>query len=196
MAILPSLPNIYVAVHNDQGELTEYPDTEPDAVENLKSPSSIVVSNYIEAPSDDGPFWLNFIVEPPYQHNPHSILFVFEPLDADFTITRACDPGDLMDDDDWWDRDLKGYAETDRQVPVMRCFQFSTLKILPGDGENDNLLETERKNMESIGKLQIRVLLGKAIPRKKAKMSNAIAPTTNIATEKLVARKGLSMGMM
>ncbi|KFY26742.1 hypothetical protein V491_01182 [Pseudogymnoascus sp. VKM F-3775] len=57
MAVLPPLPGISVAVHN----VPEYADAEPDIVQDLESPSSVVVSNYIEVPLDGGPFrnfWL------------------------------------------------------------------------------------------------------------------------------------------
>lgn len=56
MAILSILPKISVTVHNAQGQLTEYADDEPDAVKKQNSPFSVVVSNYVEVPSDGGPF--------------------------------------------------------------------------------------------------------------------------------------------
>lgn len=157
MAILPSLPGISVTVHNGQGELPEYPDAEPDVVEDLESPSSVVVSNYIEAPPDGGPFWLKLSVEAPFKHGPNRIIFEFEGPNG-LNLVTSCGLQNMKKGKTWEDT-FQGYG--DERRPIYRSFQFMKLKILPGDGQSDDISEAERTNMEAIGMLQVRVLLVK-----------------------------------
>lgn len=225
MAVLSSLPGISITVHNGQGQLPEYADAEPDVVKNLKSPSSVVVSNYIEAPSDGGPFYLKFRVEAPYMHNPHSILFRYVIPGTSSSIGKSCRPIDLENKESW-ETALDGYNYTHERGRVLRSFQFTKLKILPGDDQSLGISEIEESKMDSIGVFQVRVLLGevekyavaskvggrpnkKVNPKSKqanTKIRNNMfpapsssiknnTPVTTIATEKTAARKSLSLNL-
>lgn len=159
MAILSSLPGISVTVHNAQGQLPEYADAEPDVVKKLESPTSVVVSNYIEAPPDGGPFWLKFRVEAPYMHNPNSIMFRYDIPGTNIIVGRNCWPLDLENKESW-ESVFKGYAATHEGGEIFRSFQFTKLKILPGDDQSLRISEMEESKMDSIGVFEIRVLLG------------------------------------
>lgn len=167
MAILSSLPGISVTVHNDQGQFPEYADPESVMIANPGLPSSVVTSTYIEVPPDGGRFWLKFHVEEPYQHDPYHVIFTFSPSDILDPIDTGCGPWDLVSHG-WWEYEVVGYYQEEDGVTLGRDFQFTKLNLLPGDGEGMGLSEAERIEMESIGTLEIRVLLGK---RKKPQAS-------------------------
>lgn len=159
MAVISSVPGISVTVHNEEGELPEYADTEPSIVEGLQSPPSVVVSNYIEVPPNGGPFWLEFSVQSSCMHPPHGVLFGFEVPSGDIRNW-------MIYTSKWFGNILlrgesEGYAGGDELNPVFTSFKFDKLKKLSGDGESDGLSPTERKRMESIGMFQIRIILGK-----------------------------------
>ncbi|KFY71374.1 hypothetical protein V499_08425 [Pseudogymnoascus sp. VKM F-103] len=158
MAILSILPKISVTVHNAQGQLPEYADDEPDAVKKQNSPFSVVVSNYVEVPSDGGPFWLKFRVEAPYTHRPNRIIFAFEDP-AGYLVQMSCGPHDLVNAEPW-ERLMDGYYDYADEEALFRSFQFTKLNILPGDGESDDISEMDRKRMAKLGMLEVRVLLG------------------------------------
>ncbi|KFY53183.1 hypothetical protein V496_07833 [Pseudogymnoascus sp. VKM F-4515 (FW-2607)] len=199
MAIIPSVPGIPVTVHNAQGQLPEYADTEPSIVEGLQSPP-VVVSNYIEVPPDGGPFWLNFCVRSSCMHPPHGVMFGFEDPGGDIRnwmiYTSKWSLGN-----EWLLGASEGYAGGDELNPVLRSFKFDKLKILSGDGESDGLSPTERKRMESIGMFQIRIIPGKpdevgALQQtQEPKQANHITPAITTITEKVAARKSLSLGI-
>ncbi|OBT79996.1 hypothetical protein VF21_01059 [Pseudogymnoascus sp. 05NY08] len=200
MAILPGFPGIGVAVYNAQGKLPEYADTEPNIVEGLQSPPSVVASNYIEVPPDGGPFWLKFYVGSAYMQAPHGAMFGFED--------PAADVQNWMSYTSKWSDDSKlllgvskGYVGSDGRNPVVRSFQFDKLKILSGNGERDGLSPTERRKMESMGIFRIRILPGK--PDKAgasqgaqgAKQASPISQAITAVTEKVAAKKSLSLGV-
>jgi hypothetical protein len=221
MAVLSSLPGISVTVHNAEGELPEYTDSEPDVVKNLKSPSSVVVSNYIEAPSDGGLFWLKFRVEPPYKHDGYGIEFRPEISGVYIKNGVICHPQD-MEVDGSWEAVLKHTHTIDENGLVLRYFQFAKLKILPGNGHR--VSEKQRLDMENIGMLQIRVFLSNPKRRKLTDASGGcirhprkstppkieilnktfeissdsvtdINPRMTTVTENIAARKSLSLGI-
>ncbi|OBU01348.1 hypothetical protein VE01_00136 [Pseudogymnoascus verrucosus] len=201
MAILSILPKISVTVHNAQGQLPEYADDEPDAVKKQNSPFSVVVSNYVEVPSDGGPFWLKFRVEAPYTHRPNRIIFAFEDP-AGYLVQMSCGPHDLVNAEPW-ERLMDGYYDYADEEALFRSFQFTKLNILPGDGESDDISEMDRKRMAKLGMLEVRVLLGTWQHSEGSEMGTAdisesidhAAFTANIATEKVSERKSLSLGM-
>lgn len=143
MAVLPSLPGISVAVHNDQGQLPEYADAEPDIVQDLESPSSVVVSNYIEVPLDGGPFWFKFRVEAPYMHHPNRIMFRYEIPGTDDNSGKSCGTQDLGNSDSW-ETLMKRYTGTDERGLIFRNFWLAKLRILPGDGQRNGITEMEK----------------------------------------------------
>jgi hypothetical protein len=156
MAILSSLPGISVTVHNAQGQFPEYADAEPDVVKDLESPSSIVVSNYIEIPPDGGPFWLKFRVEAAYKYDgPYDTFFLFEVPGT----TRRQGSGYHPSKEKPWETTYEGYEATNEQGLVLRAIQFAKLKVLPSVDKSDGLSAKEKSKMESIGTLHIRVLL-------------------------------------
>ncbi|KFY65490.1 hypothetical protein V497_01381 [Pseudogymnoascus sp. VKM F-4516 (FW-969)] len=224
MAIHSSFPRISVTVHNAQGQLPEYADAEPDVVKNLKSPSSVVVSNYIEAPSDGGPFWLKFGVEAPYMHSPHIILFIYDVQGTSIRDGRSCGPLDLKNKQSWG-KEMKGYRATNDRGRVFRDFQFTKLEILPGDDQSLGISETEESKARNTGVFEVRVLLGRLqnnVATKVAKRSKkppvpkpkqpkrqllnktseipsgstkSNTPVTATTTEKIAAKKSLSLGL-
>jgi hypothetical protein len=222
MAILPSLPGISVTVHNAKGQLPEYADAEPDVVKNLRSPSSVVVSNYIEAPPDGGPFWPKFRVDAPYTHGPHRIYFMVNIPGVDIRRGMSCGPSDVKEERSW-ENVLEGYDDIDERGPVYRNFQFTKLKILSDDGQSDGLSEKQNSQVAGIGTLQVRVLLGERgkmfEPGKHGKsircsgiftpskiatsnktsiiLTNSIKgkPTIPILTEKIAEKKCLSLAV-
>lgn len=127
MAVLSSLPGIFVAVHNDQGQLPEYADADPDIVKDLESPPSVVVSNYVEAPLGGGPFWFKFRVEEPYTHQPHRVMFRYEIQGSDDNSGKSCGPQDV-EDTGFWETTFKGYTGTDERGTVFRKFGLPNWK--------------------------------------------------------------------
>ncbi|ELR04764.1 hypothetical protein GMDG_06992 [Pseudogymnoascus destructans 20631-21] len=210
MAILPSFPGISVTVHNAQGQLPEYADVEPNIVEGLQSPLSVVTSNYIEVPPDGGPFWLNFYVRSDYMHAPHGVMFGFEDPGADIRNWMSY-TSNWSNDNKWLRGASEGYAGGNERNPLVRTFKFDKLKILSGDGESDGLSLTERKKMESMGMFQIRIIPGKPDEARASqwtqglkqanrpvKFSDSITDTAHAMatiTEKVAARKSLSLGI-
>ncbi|OBT54219.1 hypothetical protein VE04_06342 [Pseudogymnoascus sp. 24MN13] len=190
MAVLPSLPSISVSVHNDKGQLPEYGDSQPDIVQDLESPSSVVVSNYIEAPPDGGPFWFKFRVEAPYIHGPHRIMFRYEIPGTNDDSGKSCGPSDLGNRGSW-ETAFKGYTGIDGRGPVFRDFWFGKLRILPGDEQRNGIFGTRKSKMESLGTLQIRVLLGKRLGNRTFDDFVVHKSMMTEATEQFAATKSL-----
>ncbi|KFY23371.1 hypothetical protein V493_05898 [Pseudogymnoascus sp. VKM F-4281 (FW-2241)] len=200
MAVIASIPGIAVTVHNAQGQLPEYTDTEPDVVEGLQSTPSVVVSNYIEVPPDGGPFTLRFSINIGHMHNPHGVMLGFEDPSAGIQ-NWASYTFNWTEDKKWLMGTSEGYIHSDERSTVFRSFKFDKLKILAGDGESHGLSKTERLKMGSMGMFQIRLIPGKPDNDgalqwvERPKQSNHITPAMAMVTEKVAARKSLSLGM-
>jgi hypothetical protein len=129
MAILRSLPGISVTMHTGKGQLTEYPDDEPEHVEGLQVSQDRVVSNYVEGESGEL-FWFQLRVDKPYDsHSSHPLSFRFELNGERLTSGEGYCP--KKNRNQAWVKERKGIQLNTDAGPMLKRFKFVTLESVP-----------------------------------------------------------------
>jgi len=174
MAILSSLPGVSVTIHTEKGQLTEYPDDEPEHVEGLKVSQDRVVSSYVEGESG-ALFWFQLQVDKSCdKYSSHPLFFLFEVNGERLRTGGHCYPQKIPGQ--LWMTEKRGIPLNTDAGPMLKRFKFITLESVPrtfskllkiykginiltalDEGHISNPTENEEKRLNKMGMVEVRV---------------------------------------